>query len=173
MVHADRDNSFATLVEPATLTIQRWFPGPVERVWRYLTDSDLRRQWLAAGDMPSVTGECFSLVWRNDTLSRSDDPRPEGFGPEHRMETRIVSIEPMKHLAFTWGAGEVRFELEPKGDKVLLTLTHTGIQPDSRIMIAAGWHMHLDILVARTEGREPGSFWSGWRALKGTYEVRL
>ena len=40
---------YGVLTEPATLTIQRFLPGPVERVWAYLTESDLRRKWLAAG----------------------------------------------------------------------------------------------------------------------------
>jgi uncharacterized protein YndB with AHSA1/START domain len=35
---------YGVLIEPATLKIQRLLPGPVERVWAYLTDSDLRRQ---------------------------------------------------------------------------------------------------------------------------------
>ena len=33
------------LVEPTTLEIQRLLPGPIERVWAYLTDDALRRQW--------------------------------------------------------------------------------------------------------------------------------
>ena len=43
--------AYGTLIEPATLKIQRLLPGPIERVWAYLTESDLRRQWLAAGPM--------------------------------------------------------------------------------------------------------------------------
>ena len=38
---------YGVLTEPATLTLRRFLPGPVERVWAYLTQSDLRRQWLA------------------------------------------------------------------------------------------------------------------------------
>lgn len=34
-------------VSPAR--IQRLLPGSVERVWPYLTDEDLRQQWLAEG----------------------------------------------------------------------------------------------------------------------------
>ena len=42
-------DAYGVLTEPATLKIQRLLPGPIERVWAYLTESDLRRQWLAAG----------------------------------------------------------------------------------------------------------------------------
>lgn len=38
------------LAEPATLTIVRVLPGPIERVWSYLTDGELRRQWLGERD---------------------------------------------------------------------------------------------------------------------------
>ena len=40
----------AVTAAPNTVRIQRLLPGPMERVWAYLTDSELRRQWLAAGE---------------------------------------------------------------------------------------------------------------------------
>ena len=30
------------LIEPMTVRLVRMLPGPIERVWSYLTDSDLR-----------------------------------------------------------------------------------------------------------------------------------
>jgi uncharacterized protein YndB with AHSA1/START domain len=42
---------YGELTEPATLKIQRLLPGPIERVWAYLTEEELRRKWLAAGKM--------------------------------------------------------------------------------------------------------------------------
>jgi uncharacterized protein YndB with AHSA1/START domain len=42
-------DTYGALIEPTTVKIQRLLPGPIERVWAYLTESDLRRQWLAAG----------------------------------------------------------------------------------------------------------------------------
>ncbi len=32
--------------------------------------------------------------------------------------------------------------------------------------VAASWHMHLDILVARATGKEPEPFWDSWSRLK-------
>src|SRR5690349_732532 len=58
-------DSYGVLTEPATLTIQRLLPGPAERIWAYLTKSELRRQWLAAGEMEMKVGAAFELVWRN------------------------------------------------------------------------------------------------------------
>ncbi len=43
-------DAYGVVTDAATLTIERLLPGPVERVWDYLTRSELRRQWLASGD---------------------------------------------------------------------------------------------------------------------------
>ena len=45
------DEPYATMPAPATVRIERILPGPVERDWTYLTESDKRRQWFAAGPM--------------------------------------------------------------------------------------------------------------------------
>src|SRR5208282_5598691 len=60
---------YGALTEPTTLTIQRLLPGPIDRVWAYLTESDLRRQWLASGTMEMKVGARFELVWRNNELT--------------------------------------------------------------------------------------------------------
>ena len=96
---------YGVLTEPATLTIQRFLPGPVERVWAYLTESDLRRQWLASGRMEMKVGAPFELVWRNNELTNPPGKRPDGFGEEHRMESRITELDPPRKLVFTWGKG--------------------------------------------------------------------
>jgi hypothetical protein len=33
--------------------------------------------------------------------------------------------------------------------------------------------MHLDLLVARTTGKQPEPFWDGWSRLKTEYDGRL
>ena len=165
-------DGYGMLTEPATLTIERFLPGPVERVWAYLTESDLRRQWLAAGEMEMRVGAPVELVWRNDELTNPTGERPPGFPEEHRMQSRITELDPPRKLAITWGTtGGVSFELDPRGDGVLLTVTHRRL-PDRATMlnIGAGWHMHLDILVARVTGEEPEPFWEGWSRLQSEYD---
>jgi uncharacterized protein YndB with AHSA1/START domain len=158
-----------------TLQIQRLLPGPVDRVWAYLTESELRRQWLASGQMEAKTGTPFELVWRNDDLSDPPGTRPEGFGAEHRLESRILAFEPGRKLAFTWNSGEVSFELEPAGDKVLLTVTHRRLPDRAQLLnVSAGWHAHLDVLVTKISGKpQTASFWDGWNRLKAEYDKRL
>ena len=57
-----KPDAYGALIEPTTLKIQRLLPGPIERVWAYLTDSELRRKWLAAGAMEMKVGATFSSV---------------------------------------------------------------------------------------------------------------
>jgi uncharacterized protein YndB with AHSA1/START domain len=165
-------NAHGVLIEPATLKIERLLPGPIERVWAYLTESDLRRKWLAAGEMELKVGAPFELVWRNNELTDPPGECPPGFGEEHKMPSRIVEVDPPRKIVFTWrGSGDVSIELTEQGNKVLLTLIHRRL-PDrnTMLMVGAGWHMHLDVLVARASGKEPEPFWDGWRRLKNEYE---
>ena len=66
------------------------------------------------------------------------------------------------------------FELERKGGEVLLTVTHRRLSGrDGMLGVSAGWHAHLDILVDRMAGREPGPFWSTWSRLRAEYAERM
>jgi len=91
------------------------------------------------------------------------------------MQSRITELDPPRRIAFTWqGSGEVSFELEPQGDEVLLTVIHRRLaQHKDVLMFGAGWHMHLDILVARATGQAPAPFWDGWARLRQEYERRM
>ncbi|HPG21545.1 MAG TPA: SRPBCC family protein [Amaricoccus sp.] len=168
-------DAYGVLTEAATLKLERLLPGPIERVWAYLVDSGLRRQWLASGEMAMEVGAPVELVWRNDELTDPPGSRPEGFSGEHRMISRITELDPPRRLAISWnGTGDVSFDLEPRGDEVLLTLVHRRIpERPMRLMIGAGWHMHLDVLSARIAGREPEPFWDGWTRLRDEYDRRL
>ena len=168
-------DAYGVLTEPTTLKIQRLLPGPIERVWDYLTQSDLRRQWLAAGDMQMKAGTPFEFVWRNDELSSPPGKRPAGFPEEQRMQSRITECDPPRKLSFTWqGSDDVSFELTPKGKEVLLTLTHRRLPDRATLLkVSAGWHMHLELLVACVTDSKREPFWDGWSRLMTEYDLRL
>lgn len=170
----ETESNFGTLIEPATLKIERKLPGPVERVWSYLTEGELRRKWLASGAMELKVGAEFELTWRNDELTTPPGKKPEGFPCEHSMQSRILEVDPPNKLIFTWGEAEVSFDLKASGDDTLLTVIHRRL-PDRRIalMVSSGWHMHLEILIARLAGETPEPFWDGWVRLKSEYDRRL
>ncbi len=167
---------YGELTGLTTLKIQRTLPGPIERVWAYLTESDLRRQWLASGDMTLQADTRCELVWRNDELTQPPGARPDGFSAQHSMEVRIIEADPPHKLVFTWGVnGQVSIELDAQGDEVLFTLVHLRLPDDReiRLKVSAGWHSHLDVLVARVSGTEPVAFWDGWRRLHEEYAQRI
>ena len=165
---------YAVVTAPQTVRLQRLLPGPIERIWRYLTEGELRRTWLAAGEMQPAAGTAFTLTWRNDELTDPPGRKPEGFGAEHSMDSTVTEYDPPRRLVFTWGSGEVAFDLEPRGDKVQLTVTHRGISDRaSMLMVGAGWHQHLDTLVARAGNVAPEPFWDGWTRLRDEYEARI
>jgi uncharacterized protein YndB with AHSA1/START domain len=168
-------DAYGVLTEPATLTIRRLLPGPVDRIWNYLVQGDMRRQWLASGNMEMKTGATVELVWRNDELTTPAGQRPEGFGPEHSMKCAVTEIDPPRKLSISWGStGGVTFELEPKGGEVLLTLIHRRLPDRSTLLnVSAGWHAHLDILAARLGGQTTAPFWDHWSRLKQEYDRRL
>jgi uncharacterized protein YndB with AHSA1/START domain len=170
-----RPDPYGTLTEPATLTIQRLLPGPIDRVWAYLTQSDLRKQWLAAGEMSLKVGEPVEFVWRNDELSDPPGQRPPGFPEEHRLQSELTEVDPPYRLSFTWGnTGGVSFELAPHGKEVLLTVIHRRVADrGTRLNVSAGWHAHLDLLGKALAGTRGSSFWDTWAALKQEYDARL
>ena len=125
--------------------------------------------------MEMKTGSSFELVWRNNELTDPPGNRPEGFADEHRMQSRITELDPPHKIAFTWNdTGDVSFELEPRGEKVLLTVIHRRLPGRSYMLrVGPGWHMHLDTLVACATGAKPAPFWDGWRRLQKEYDARL
>jgi hypothetical protein len=104
------------------------------------------------------------LVLRNNELTNPPGQRPTGFGDEHGMRSRITEL---KLAIASYCIGVVTFELAPKGNKVLLTVIHRSL-PDRATMlrVGPGWHLQLDVLVARATGEEPEPIWDGWSRLR-------
>lgn len=169
------DDAYGVVTEPATLTLQRLLPGPIDRVWSYLTDGELRRQWLAAGAMEEKVGATVDFVWRNDELTDPPGTRPDGFDDEHRMACEVTAIDAPHSLSITWGStGGVSFTLDEKGDEVLLTIVHKRIEDPSVLLnVSAGWHAHVDVLEARLRGTEAAPHWDNWSQLRAVYAERL
>jgi uncharacterized protein YndB with AHSA1/START domain len=168
-------------VEPGTLRFERLLPGPIERVWAYLTESDKRGQWLAAGEMEPRVGGDVNLTFQHDQLSKHSAPPPERFKEMkcHLSHHKILRFDPPTSLAFTWsdgadGPSEVSFELTPKAGKVQLVLTHRRLAGGKPMVeTATGCHAHLDVLELRLAGLEPDAFWTIFDRVDGEYENRI
>ncbi|MCK5770715.1 SRPBCC family protein [Algiphilus sp.] len=171
------------LDETGTLIFRRRLPGPIERVWAFLTEADKRARWLAGGEMELWAGGRVELRFLHAELTPHLEAIPEQHAElvdGHVMTGRITRIEPPHLLAFTWGENgdspsEVCFELGTDGDEVSLLLTHRRLADTdaTRVSVAAGWHTHLDILADRLAGRTPQPFWSTHTHYEAEYTQRL
>lgn len=171
------NQELATRLAADTVRLQRLLPGPIERVWAYLTESDKRGQWLAHGDMELSAGGKVELTFHNSKLSKEPGEPPPEYASHACASTlhgTIVECDPPYVLAHTWGAtSQVRFELEERGKEVLLTVTHSKLPNAEQVLsVSGGWHTHVGILIDRLDGREPGNFWKALEKIKGEYVQR-
>jgi uncharacterized protein YndB with AHSA1/START domain len=166
-----------TITEPGTIRFERLLPGPIERIWAYLTESDKRGKWLASGTAEPRVGGRVELHFRHRDLSPQAAPVPDKYKRYENGASftgEVTRCEPPHLLSHTWGDGsEVTFELTPRGDEVLLVLTHRRLTPASMTSVAGGWHTHLDILADHLHGRVPQPFWSAHAQVEAEYERRL
>ena len=173
---------FGTVTAADTVRFDRLLPGPIERVWAFLTEPEKRAQWLAGGPMDLRVGGKVELHFRNSDLSPQAEPVPERYKQYENVTThgRITRCEPPRLLSYSWGGepvggeSEVSFELSPQGDKVRLVVVHRRLRDrKSMVSVGSGWHIHLGILADRLSGREPGRFWSAITEAEAEYEKRL
>ena len=167
-----------TLVEPGTVRLERLLPGPLERVWAYITESDKRAKWLAAGEFDLRVGGKARLEFDNSRLS-SDKTAPEKYKDRQvsKSEGVITRLEPMRALAHTWtwngGDTEVTYELTPKGKDVLLAIVHRRLGKDLTPSVMGGWDVHTGILADVLNGAEPRPFWKTHSRLEAEYGATL
>src|SRR3954453_11754948 len=99
-------SEYGVVVDGTALRFERLLPGPIERVWSYLTDSDLRGKWLASGPMELRVGGNVELRFRHGDLS-SEKSAPEAFKKYDEGITQkgvVTRCEPPRVLAYTWGS---------------------------------------------------------------------
>jgi len=135
----------AAISDRSTLIFVRHFPGPIERVWAYLTDPKLLATWFSDGIVSDRVG---------------GDVRFEIGATGH-----LTAYQPPTLLEYTWNEEEsscgpvanalVRWELAEDGDDVRLTLTHSRLPEKELLAHGAGWHTFLDRLAAHVDGRDP------------------
>ena len=167
------------LTSPTTLEIVRVLPGPIERVWDYLTQSDLRAKWLCAGEVQAKVGGKIIFDFDHRRLSSSPPPDKHKDQQVVRFEGEVLRYEPPHALAFRWpeedGAGTiVTMTLETADGGVRLHLVHDRLsKPAHRNGAAGGWHAHLDLLDDVLSGRPVRDFWLHYTPLEAEYEARF
>lgn len=173
------NDDFGRVTEPRTVRLERLLPGPIERVWSYLTDSEKRGKWLMAGEWDLRVGGRVAMTVNNANLS-ADKETPERYKDSQgkKVEGQITRLEPPRLLTFVWnmagGASEVTFELTPKGNDVLFVVTHRRLPSrDVMVSVSTGWHTHVGILIDILNNAEPRPFWRTFVGLEPEYEKRI
>ena len=125
-----------------------------ERLWAALTDAQFIEQyWYGMHvDTDWKKGSSWRLVFSDGRLADAGE---------------ILEIDPPKRLAIKWrnewkpelhaeGFSQCVFELEPKGNAVKLTVTHSMERPDSKLIeaVSGGWPQILSNLKSLLETGE-------------------
>lgn len=175
-------SDYGELIDDSTVRFERLLPGPIERVWAYLTESDKRAQWLCGGDVETTVDGHVDMHFHNVSLSSDDDiPRPEKYRDQPEKMSfigKVTRCEPPFALSHTWEFGdensEVTYELIEEGDKVRLVLTHRRLDTtDVVLSVSGGWHTHLNVLVDVLEDRKPRPFYKMQTQYESEYSQRL
>lgn len=166
----------ATFPQPAEIRLVRSLPGPIERVWDYLTDDAKRTRWFAGGTMEPRQGGKIELFFRHENIAPGEKP-PEKMkhvqDPGFTMPGTVLRWEPPRVLSYTFDEdSDVTFELTPDGKNVTLVLTHRsrGVDLPYLSSYASGWHSHLSLLIALLEGKPLPPFWAPHLELREHYE---
>lgn len=161
---AARNRPAVEKIAPDAIRLERTLDAPVEKVWRYLTEADLRREWFMGGSDATPAGE-FELLNDHDNLSDEDVPYPESYAPYKgkTWKEKVVRFEPPRLLETTFQGGNngnVTFELFPEGEKTRLVLTHSGIVSGTGAQdFGSGWNSHLTVLQTKLAGGSVRNFW--------------
>jgi len=163
------------LLDASTIRFERLLPGPIERVWAYLTESEKRKQWFAAGDYELKKGGKANLLFQHKNISRPGTEPPEAFRKMHEeghnWHGEILEVNAPRLLRMTFGEhSEVLYELtEQANGEVLLTLTHSKLTANDLRNVSPGWHAHLAVLADRLNNRNEVDFWALWQERREHY----
>jgi len=167
-------HAYATRLANDAMRLERLLPGPIERVWSFLTDSEKRARWLAAGDMELRDGGTLELRFDHNRISHEPTPAKYKDMPMSFTGT-VLRCEPPRLLQFTWMEvngehSDVTWELAERGDEVLFTITHRKL-PDhpTLLSVSGGWDVHVGILRDVLTEQRPRGFWSAHEKLEREY----
>ena len=176
-------NDYGEMLDKSTIRFERLLPGPIERVWAYVVESDKRAKWLCSGETSLAVGGDVQMRFHHASMvdQTEGENRPEKY--QDMPDTvafggKVTAIEAPHLLSHTWEFegenSEVTYELTERGDQVQLVLTHRRLNSlNETLSVAAGWHTHLLILSEHLQGRKAPPFWKVHTELELEYQKRL
>jgi uncharacterized protein YndB with AHSA1/START domain len=114
----------------------------VEEVWAALTNPEKLAQWLAPGEIEMKAGGRARLDFADSGIL---------------IDSTVSAFEPKRVLEYSWSSPSepirpLRWELEPIGAAVKLTLTLAVPKDEDAARAAAGFAAHLEMLAATLAG---------------------
>lgn len=129
--------------ETRTVTVEREFPHPAEKIWRALTQPHLIEEWLMKNDFKPTPGHRFNL-------------RGDWGGV---LDCEVLAVEPHTMLSYRWDFANddaaydlksvVTFTLIPTETGTRLRVEQSGFRPDQKQAYGgarAGWPQFLEKL---------------------------
>lgn len=131
-----------------------YFRATPKRLWQGLTDPVFTRQyWVGTWqDCQWSPGSTWRMMIPDGRVADSGE---------------VIEIEPARRLVLSWrnefqphlreeGYSRMTYDIEPQGDTVKLTVTHTMDRPDSRLIegVTGGWPLILSSLKSLLETGE-------------------
>ena len=151
-----------------TLVLTRELRHPPELVWQAITDPAHLREW-APFDADGSLAKPGAKV----KLTTVNAPTPQV------SETVVRRAIAPRLLEYSWGGGDMKWELAPVATGTRLTLWHN---IDKRYISwgAAGWHICIDVMdralagqpIGRMVGPEVMKF-AGWQRLTAEYKQQF
>ncbi len=170
------NHALAEFPSPGEVRLVRLLPGPIERVWDFITDPEKRARWFCGGALEQKPGGKFVFAMHHKNLAPGETPPAEYAkvqDPGVTFQGRVLRCEAPHLLEFTFGGDDsvVTFDLRPEGDKVRLLLVHRASGDDLKEVgnFASGWHIHTAHLIALLAGEPRPPFWSEHFRLKKLY----
>lgn len=120
------------------IQLERFYPHPIEKVWRAISTSEALGAWLMPNSFELKKGHLFEFRTR---------PQP---GFDGIVRCQVLEFEEPVYLRFSWQGGpmksptQVAFELSPREGGTLLRLTHSGFEGLLnryliRFVLGSGW----------------------------------
>lgn len=139
----------------ASLRFERRLAHAPEKVWRALTVNDELRHWFPARiDGPREGGAPLRFVFPPKPGQLPSDTTEEG----PSMEGTMRACDAPRLLEYDWGGEILRWTLAPSEGGTLLVFTHTFEDVAKSARDASGWHICLDSMECRLDGRPAAGF---------------
>ncbi|HEV8388896.1 MAG TPA: SRPBCC family protein [Dongiaceae bacterium] len=164
-----------SILDLHTVEFKRLLPGPIELAWDYLTKPELLKTWFADVTLePRVGGTITVGFGKAGCGGASVEGTILEFRRPHMFTFSWIKLRPQPDGSIMHShEGDVRFELAEKGDKVLLTLLHSGLPVHELAGHGAGWHAYMDNLESRIAGHSALDVMAIFHDLRPRYDERV